>query len=66
MLIVLDTPSSSAAVADYSERDGMPAVAVADVTAADVTAAADDAVGSICHPSVLCHGVVLLVYSIHK
>ena len=61
MLIVLQTPSSSAAVADYSEREGIPAVAVA---FADVTAAADNAAGSIDHPSVLCHGFVLLVYSI--
>ena len=65
ILVVLETPSSSAAVADYSEREGIPAVAVAfaDVTAADVTAAADNAAGSIGHPSVLCHGFVLLVYS---
>ena len=66
ILVVLETPSSSAAVADYSEREGIPAVAFAfaDVTAADVTAAADNAAGSIDHPSVLCHGFVLLVYSI--
>ena len=66
ILVVLETPSSSAAVADYSEREGIPAVAFAfaDVTAADVTAAAaDNAAGSIGHPSVLCHGFVLLVYS---
>ena len=70
ILVVLETPSSSAAVADYSEREGIPAVAfafaditAADVTAADVTAAADNAAGSIDHPSVLCHGFVLLVYS---
>lgn len=65
MLVVLETPSSSAAVADYGEREGIPAVAFAfaDATAADVTAAADNAAGSIGHPSVLCHGFVLLVYS---